>query len=664
MRRWHRLSAALAAVLALGLLTVGCGDNNGSGNNNGFQQGNPGTIIHSFGGFSATSLGEVQSETLTITNGGDGTLRIRNMELIESTDDQNREFGVEGWSPGEQNVSLEPGESAMFTITYEPQDTTPDTGVIEIRSNDPQNDPYRVNLQPPAPGAEIFATPSSVIYQSVPPASDPSWRGEPRMVQIQNVGEAPLRVQQIFIAESDVFRVTIPQPSQDEDGNTVYAPEDDLEGEGWPEVLQPGEEFPVRVWFKPNDRLPKEGKLVLKSNDPNSPRYEVPLSGNSGSACLNTNIDEVAFGQGSIGQTTQKTVTIENCSRSEDLEVSEIALSEDAGGVFQVVEDSLPGELNADPLTIAPREQENFVVTFSPTAQEDYSGTLVIKSNDPANNEKELPVTGSGTDNECPIAQASASLQGTAVPQTVINTVPLNTVEFDGTQSSDPDGNDDNLTYEWVIVSRPQGSTQSMLPNATVAEPRLFLDIAGTYEIELKVYDEEGAASCGDPAIVTINAVPDDEVHVQLVWDTPADPDQTDSIGTDLDLHYLHPQGLWDQEPWDVFWRNPNPDWGVSGDTTDDPSLDIDDTDGAGPENVNHSGLESLIYQTGVYYYSDRGMGASYATVRIYIRGVLELELENKYMPSTGSFWRVGFVEWPSATVQSTSRIYNGFPNN
>jgi hypothetical protein len=203
-----------------------------------------------------------------------------------------------------------------------------------------------------------------------------------------------------------------------------------------------------------------------------------------------------------------------------------------------------------------------------------------------------------------------------------------------------------------------------MLPNATVAEPRLFLDIAGTYEIELKVYDEEGAASCGDPAIVTINAVPDDEVHVQLVWDTPADPDQTDSIGTDLDLHYLHPQGLWDQEPWDVFWRNPNPDWGVSGDTTDDPSLDIDDTDGAGPENVNHSGLESLIYQTGVYYYSDRGMGASYATVRIYIRGVLELELENKYMPSTGSFWRVGFVEWPSATVQSTSRIYNGFPNN
>jgi hypothetical protein len=656
----------LFAVLALGLAAVGCGDDSNSGNNNGgpITGVDSGTIFATFEGFSGVSLGETQSRTLTIQNVGDGTLRIREMNLIESQDDENREFGVEGWTPGSQNIEIAPGGSERFTITYSPQDTTQDRGQIVIRSNDPQNDPERISIEPEPPGAEIFASPSSVIFQRVPPNQDENWRGEPRMVTVQNVGEAALRITQIFVADSDVFKVTIPQPSQDEDGNTVYDPADDLDGEGWPSALQPGEEFPVRVWFKPVDSLPQDGVLVLKSNDQTKPRYEVPLSGNSGTACLNTSVDEVAFGQGSIGQTTQKTVTIENCSRSEDLEVSEISLLEDAGGAFQVVEDSLPGDLNGSPVTIPPREQRNFVVTFSPTAQEDYNGSLVIKSNDPADNEKELPVTGSGTDNECPVAQASGSLQGSSRPQTVINTVPLKTVEFDGSQSTDPDGDDSQLAYEWVIVSRPQGSTQSMLPNSTVANPRLFLDIAGTYEIELKVYDAEGAASCGDPAIITINAVPDDEVHVQLVWDTPADPDQTDSIGTDLDLHYLHPQGLWDQEPWDVFWRNPNPDWGVSGDSSDDPSLDIDDTDGAGPENVNHSGLESLIYQTGVYYYSDRGMGASYATVRIYIRGVLELELENKYMPSTGSFWRVGFVEWPSATVQSTSRIYNGFPNN
>ena len=49
---------------------------------------------------------------------------------------------------------------------------------------------------------------------------------------------------------------------------------------------------------------------------------------------------------------------------------------------------------------------------------------------------------------------------------------------------------------------------------------------------------------------------------VQLTWHTPADPDETDNFGSDLDLHFLHPNGDWWDIPWDIHWMNLHPDWG------------------------------------------------------------------------------------------------------
>jgi hypothetical protein len=621
-------------------------------------------IVTSFESFGATAMGDTQRRILTVRNDGEGTLRLTRIEFTEARDDQNRELRPDGWSPGDLSIRIDKGESRAFSIAYTPRDTTPDRGEVRIHTNDPANAIVTVSMRPPAPAPEIFPTPSSVVYQGVDPsAHDADWPGEPRLVELQNVGEAPLHVSQIFVADSDAFEVAFPQPSTDQNGEVVYVPEDDRADGGWPSALEPGESFPVRVRFRPVDRLPKNGVLVIKSDDADTPRLEVPLSGNSGAACLETNVEQVAFGQSSIGAVTQKTVTIGNCSRSESLEISRIAMSDDAAGVFAVDEDSLPDELDTGSLTIPPLERRNVVVTFTPDTSESYRGELVIESNDPTG-PRALSVTGTGTDNECPTARATATTPGSSRPQAQLSARPLDTITFDGTGSTDPDGDDAQLSYEWTILSRPQGSTQQFSPSPHAEEPRLFLDLAGVYEIELKVYDEDGAVSCGEPAIVTVDTFPDGDVHIQLVWDTPADTDQTDDVGSDLDLHYLHPHGQWDNEPWDVFWRNKAPDWGVTGDTSDDPALDIDDTNGAGPENINHSNLEGLVYQAGVHYYSDRGFGASYATVRVYIGGVLAMELENKYMPESGAFWRVGFVEAPSLNVQSINRLYNGFPGN
>ena len=95
-----------------------------------------------------------------------------------------------------------------------------------------------------------------------------------------------------------------------------------------------------------------------------------------------------------------------------------------------------------------------------------------------------------------------------------------------------------------------------------------FVDLAGTYEIELRVTDVGGltapSESCPDPvARVFINANPDEDIHIQLVWDTPGDDDQTDASGSDVDLHFLHPRGNdWFRAgggDYDCYFANPTP---------------------------------------------------------------------------------------------------------
>lgn len=434
----------------------------------------------------------------------------------------------------------------------------------------------------------------------------------------------------------------------------------------------------MRVYFQPTTDAPRSAEMIISSTDPSNSSYTVTLNGNSDTECIQISLPSnedaasdathvLNFEEAQINRTAERTVQIQNCSTTKDLKVSEITMVDSSGSVFAVVTDALPDGVGTDDgHIIAPRDSSTFVVAFSPTDDTLKEGRLEIKSNDPANATLKVDVQGRGTDNVCPTAVAQGRIESpNATPFTQTQTAPLRKILLDGSGSQDPDGTIDR--YEWTIVRRPVNSTARLNPSNRVVNPELFLDLAGDYELELRTFDAQGAPSC-DTAKIVIRAIPDEQILVQLTWDTPADPDQTDQFGTDLDLHYLDRQNAtkWNDAPYDVFWRNLEPDWGTPNDRSDDPSLDIDDTDGSGPETVNHNPPSRPGYgpfHVGVYYYNSNGYGESYATIRIYIKGLLKYELRDKYLEKEDIFWLVGSIQWPSGLISPNAEpVSLGFP--
>jgi hypothetical protein len=97
-----------------------------------------------------------------------------------------------------------------------------------------------------------------------------------------------------------------------------------------------------------------------------------------------------------------------------------------------------------------------------------------------------------------------------------------------------------------------------------------------------------------------------------------------DTDGTDMDLHLLSPiaKRWFDEDSnQDCFYStcgDPPPNWGDPNTGSDDPHLDIDDTDGFGPENINIDRPAPGVYRVGVHAF--QGL-ANKVTVRIYCGG-------------------------------------------
>jgi hypothetical protein len=175
----------------------------------------------------------------------------------------------------------------------------------------------------------------------------------------------------------------------------------------------------------------------------------------------------------------------------------------------------------------------------------------------------------------------------------------------------------------------------------------LQLDLAGTYTAELTVTNTDNQqSSCTQ----NIEAVPYENFRVELFWAVP----------DDMDLHLLSPQASPGNgphsAPYDCHYGNMQPDWGVPVYPLDNPSLDLDDIDDLGPENINivnpAVGSYSGSYQVFVHDYPDtvEFYPANDVTVRIYLNGTLTKTYQFA-ISGEGSDYYVAKIDWPSGQI-------------
>ena len=204
--------------------------------------------------------------------------------------------------------------------------------------------------------------------------------------------------------------------------------------------------------------------------------------------------------------------------------------------------------------------------------------------------------------------------------------------EASGEASHDADG--EVVEWTWRVLERPAGSGMEVAPPEGAPDARRVRfrpDLVGSYAVELVVTDDDGNESA--PEVYELEVVAASGLLLELTWDRDY---------TDVDLHLVHeqPGAAFYEAPWDCYFQNKNPDWGVAGESADDPLLPADMDDGYGPEIIGLRDPPAGDYRVWSHYYCDDGFGGTSATVKVFLDGQLVAE-STTMLVRTGDVWEV-----------------------
>ncbi len=337
-------------------------------------------------------------------------------------------------------------------------------------------------------------------------------------------------------------------------------------------------------------------------------------------ACLTSDAIALDFDV-EMGRQEEVGVSFWPCDEGAVVIVTSLAVEDDIAGVFEITRrPSLPAVVTeGDHLLIE--------VRFSPASAGVFEAKLRLRIEGGA--DVSIPLTGLATEvtDDCPTARAGCRIVGGGGSMASTLDVPVGTmIECDGTGSSSSGGA--IVSYGWFFEMRPDGSA-ARLDTTRAGWAESFIDAAGFYMVALDVIDEDGTESCS-PARAEVTAVDSGgggSLLVRLTWNTTAD----------LDNHLLHESATgWNDSAWDCHYRNRETEWGAT--------LDIDDVDGFGPENISLSPVEpGVSYRIGAHVSDPHEAGATVATVRVSYSGTLVEEFETT-LTTTGRFWDVAAV--------------------
>ncbi len=399
---------------------------------------------------------------------------------------------------------------------------------------------------------------------------------------------------------------------------------------GSPALLEAGEEMIVHVTYAPVSDATVEDALIIANDYSEGGFAKVPITATPAGEVvpdIYSDPEEGEFGIIEIGTTSTITFQIGNAGFG-DLEIATVELTADPE--FELVSDGgLPGAIL--PVGGAPYEM---VVQYTPEGVEFNQGFIYITSNDPDEGILEIPLNAEGgyPGGDGPLAVCSVDPE---------ETVPFASLNWHGEDSYDTSGRP-IVAHTWTVVSFPSGSSATLAGSGATRTTQT--DLAGEYIAQLVVTNDLGQVSPPCEAVATV--VPTENLWIEMFWTYP---------GEDMDLHLLKPGGALETNG-DCYYGNcvgwTGLDWGTTGYDPDDPSLDLDDIPGTGPENINISEPQDGVFTVIVNDYPGSVYnGANPTTVNIYVDGSLVGSFTDDMNYGEDHYWYVATVDWPSGDV-------------
>jgi Abnormal spindle-like microcephaly-assoc'd, ASPM-SPD-2-Hydin len=327
--------------------------------------------------FGNVAVGSSGSQTVSLLNTGNGTVNVSQATMAGNG------FGMSGLAVP---MTLDPGQSTAFTVSFAPAGAGSASGNISVVSN-ASNSVSTVALSGMGVQPQISVAPGSVSFGTVTVGQTSS-----QTVTLTNVGGANLNITQLA------------------GPGTGFS----LSGLALPLTLAPGKSTAFTVTFTPTSGTSSSGSLMLVSNAPNSPTT-IPLSG-TGSAQvlqLTPSTTSLSFGSLALNASATQSVTLTNTGNAA-VSISQVNVT---GSGF-----TLNG--SAPLVTLSAGQAASFSVTFTPTVAGNATGSASVVST-AANSPLSISLSGLGVQPQISVVPGSVNFGTVTVGQTNSQTITL-----------------------------------------------------------------------------------------------------------------------------------------------------------------------------------------------------------------------------------------------
>ena len=305
------------------------------------------------------AIGDSTSASLTVNNTGNDDLDVSHLGLGGANAS---DYALDWNNCGGPVV---PGDSCVIAIDFTP--TAPGTRAATLSLTDEAADSPQAIALTGEGLAAAASVPSAVAFGDVVKGAQPT-----RNVTVTNSGTLPLHV--------DISQTGISTGSSDFSANPS----------GCTAAVAPQHSCTIQVTFAPAVALGDESATLAVFDDAfNSPEQDVLLSAASTDPILTVSPTSLAFSQGVLGSSAQKTVTVTNTPGKGNLHVGSVSVTGQHAGDF-TLQDGCSGQ------TVAPSATCLVGIVFTPQAAGDRGATLVVTA-DATNSPKSVTISATGT---------------------------------------------------------------------------------------------------------------------------------------------------------------------------------------------------------------------------------------------------------------------------